>query len=146
MLYWYVHSQHWCPCAKIKWQKRVLIFQYLTSEKPIYRCMCCTKLIIEGMRYCLTYMAPFIMWAIVDAGLLKNDTIQQTTSTYIDDVYVNNNVVSTVRVRQHLIKFGLLSKELEWLQNDVQVLGGVQHTEKGIKEQGSKYAYCLHPT
>lgn len=85
--------------------------------------------IFEGKRYCLMHMgfglnvAPSIIQGIVDAALLKGDTIQQATSTYIDNVFINKNIASAASVRQHLVNFGLVSKVQEWLQGDPWVLG-----------------------
>ena len=64
-----------------------------------------------------------IMRAIVQATLLKDDAVQQVTSAYIDDVFINEDIVSVTRVRQKLANFGLASKEPERLQNGAQVLG-----------------------
>ena len=44
-------------------------------------------------------------------------------SSYIDDVYVNKNVASSRRVKEHLEHFGLVYKALEPLQDRVNVLG-----------------------
>ena len=85
--------------------------------------------LFKGQRYCLTRMgfglnvAPSIMQTIVDAILTKNKRIQQATSANIDDVYVDENIVPAVRVKEHLYSFGLLSMELEKLQDGARVLG-----------------------
>lgn len=84
-------------------------------------------------------LALFVMRAIVDAALLKDDTIRQATSAYIDDVFIDENIVSAAGVRQHLVNFGLVSEELE-LQGDMQILGlkiwgrGVQAAEMETRE------------
>ena len=57
-------------------------------------------------------VAPSIIQAIVEATLSKNDAIWQGTSAYIDDVFINENIASAIRVRQHLANFGLTSYEL----------------------------------
>ena len=51
-------------------------------------------------------MAPSIMQAIVEVTLSKDDAVWQATSTYIDDVFINKDIVSATRVRQHLAKQG----------------------------------------
>ena len=85
--------------------------------------------IFEGKRYCLSHMgfglnvAPSIMQAIVEAALSKDNAVRQATSAYIDDVFINEDIVSATRVKQHLANFGLKSKEPEWLQNGAWVLG-----------------------
>ena len=83
----------------------------------------------KGRRYCLTRMgfglnvAPSIMQTIVDAILTKDKRIQRATSAYIDDVYVDENIVPAARVKEHLYSIGLLSKEPERLQDGARVLG-----------------------
>ena len=70
---------------------------------------------------------PHGVWSqcgyLVDAILTKDKRIQQVTSAYIDDVYVDESTVPTVRVKEHLYSLGLLSKELERLQDGARVLG-----------------------
>ena len=79
----------------------------------------------KGRRYCLTRMgfglnlAPSIMQTIVDAILTKDKRIQQATSAYIDDVYVDESIVPAACVKGHLYSFNLLSKEPERLQDGV---------------------------
>ena len=110
--------------------------------------------IFEGKRYCLLHInfvlnvAPSIMWAIVVATLSKDDAVRQATSAYIDDVFINKDIDSATRVRQHLANFGLVSKESEELQNSAQVLGlTVQEEGKMlIWEQGPKHATGPYPT
>ena len=85
--------------------------------------------LFKGRRYCLTRMefglnvAPSIIQTIVDAILTKDKRIQRATSADIDYVYVDENIVPVARVKEHLYSFGLLSKELERLQDGVRVLG-----------------------
>ena len=55
--------------------------------------------------------------------MTKDKRIQQATSAYIDDVYVDESIVLAARVKEHLSSFGLLSKELERLQDGARVLG-----------------------
>ena len=40
-----------------------------------------------------------LIWAIKDAVLSKDNTIQQATLTYIDNVFFDENKVSAARVR-----------------------------------------------
>ena len=102
--------------------------------------------LLEGKRYCLSCMsfglkvAPSIMWAIGEATLSKFDTVRQATSAYIDDVFINEDIASATRVRQHLANFGLASKKPEQLQNNTRVLGlTVQEEGKmQIWERGNK--------
>ena len=62
------------------------------------------------------------MQAIVEATLSKDDTVQLATSAYIDDIFINEDIASATRVRQHLANFGLASKEPKRLQNCARVL------------------------
>ena len=68
-------------------------------------------------------VAPSIMQTIIDAILTKDKRIQRATSAYIDDVYVDENIVPAARVKEHLYSFGFLSKEPERLQDGARVLG-----------------------
>ena len=68
-------------------------------------------------------VAPSIMQTIVDAVLTKDKRIQQATSAYIDDVYVDESIVPVACVKERLCNFSLLSKEPERLQDGVRVLG-----------------------
>ena len=102
--------------------------------------------IFEGKGYCLSRMgfglnvAPSIMRAIVEAALSKDDAVRQATSAYIDDVFINEDIVSATRVKQHLDNFGLKSKEPKRLQNSARVLGlTVREKDKTlIWERGNK--------
>ena len=81
--------------------------------------------LFKGRRYFRTHMgfglnvAPSIMQTIVDAILTKYKRIQQATSAYIDDVYVDDSIVPAARVKEHLYSFGLFSKVPERLQDGV---------------------------
>ena len=78
------------------------------------------------------------MRAIVDAALSEGDAIRQATSVYIDDVFIDENLVSAARVRQYLVSLGLVNKKPVRLQDGVHVVGknffcgGVQHAEMGM--------------
>ena len=85
-------------------------------------------------------VAPSIMQAIVEAALSKDDAVRQVISAYIDDVFINEDIVSATRVKQRLANFGLKSKEPERLQNSARVLGlTVREKDKMlIWEQGDE--------
>ena len=85
-------------------------------------------------------MAPSIMLSIVEAALSKDDAVRQATSAYIDDVFINEDIVSATRVKQNLANFGLKSKEPEQLQNSARVLDlTVQEKDKMlIWERGNE--------
>ena len=92
---------------------------------------------VKGQRYCLTRMgfglnvAPSIMQSIVETVLSNDVTIQQATSAYIDDIFINNSVAPVERVKQHLLRFGLESKDLERLEDGARVLGLEVWGERG---------------
>ena len=85
--------------------------------------------IFRGQRYCLTRLgfglnvAPSIMKAVLAKVLSQDDTIQQATSPYLDDVFVNENVASAQQVEHHLSQFGLTCKPAERLASGARVLG-----------------------
>ena len=80
---------------------------------------------IGGQRYCLTRLglnvAPLIMKAIVSAALSQEEDVGHAASVYIDDIYVNEDVIPATRVRGHLARFGLECKDPERLEDDTRV-------------------------
>ena len=74
--------------------------------------------------------------------LLKDDTVWQATSAYINDVFINEDIASATMMRQHLVNFGLASKEPEQQQNGAQVFGLTVQEEGKILiwEWGPKHA------
>ena len=84
---------------------------------------------IGGQRYCLTRLgfglnlAPLVVKAIVSAVLLQEEAVGHTASAYIDDIYVNEDVMPATRVREHLARFGLECKDPERLEDGARVLG-----------------------
>ena len=77
---------------------------------------------IKERRYCLTQLgfglnvAPKIMSVIMNVVMSQDEEIQRATSSYIDNVYVNDNVASSRRVKEHLECFGLVCKAPEPVQ------------------------------
>ena len=55
---------------------------------------------IKGQRYCFTRLgfglnvAPQIMWSVVKAVIGQDETVNDATSSYIDDIFVNESVCS----------------------------------------------------
>ena len=92
---------------------------------------------IKGQRYCLTRfgfgpnVAPLIMPVIVNTVLSQDRIINAATSSYIDDIFVNESVCSAVRVKDYLEHFGLASKIPERLSIGTRVLGLCVWEEKG---------------
>ena len=63
------------------------------------------------------------MKAIVSAVLLQEEAVGCAASAYIDNIYVNEDVVPVTPVREHLAQFRLECKDLEWLEDSARVLG-----------------------
>ena len=84
---------------------------------------------IKGTRYCLTQLgfgfnvAPNIMTAIMNAVRVQYKNIQKATSSYIDNIFVNECIVSSQALKKHFEHFGLTCKKPEPLQNGAKVLG-----------------------
>ena len=84
---------------------------------------------IKGHRYCFTRlgfrlnMAPIIMRSIINMVMAQDETIQGATSSYIDDIFVNESAYTATHVRAHLLRFGLICKYPERLRDGTRVLG-----------------------
>ncbi|KFD49052.1 hypothetical protein M513_10100 [Trichuris suis] len=94
--------------------------------------------ILHGRRYCLTRLgfglnvAPTIMKAIVGHVLSLAPDVRKGTSSYIDDIFVNQSVVNAETVKRHLARYGLVCKDPERVVDGARVLG-----LKVWEEQGS---------
>ena len=92
---------------------------------------------IKGQRYCLTHLGfglnvtPLIMWAIVNTVLSQDGIINTATSSYIDDIFVNESMSSSVCVKEYLEQFGLAGKAPEQPSTGTHVLGLCVLEEKG---------------
>ena len=53
----------------------------------------------------------------------QDKNIQKATSSYIDDVFINESIISSQAVKKHFQHFGLTCKESEPLQDGAKVLG-----------------------
>ena len=62
------------------------------------------------------------MSRIISAVLSQDEEVKKGTDHYIDDIWVNESVVGVDKVRQLLLKYGLVTKEPEPL-SDTRVLG-----------------------
>lgn len=75
----------------------------------------------KGRTFCLTRLgfglnsAPRIMSKILKTVLSKDEKIKKATSSYIDDILVNESIASADEVIRHLNTFGLISKSPESL-------------------------------
>ena len=76
-------------------------------------------------------MAPQIMKAIIDAVLSQEEKVKDGISAYIDDIYVNEDSVSSLHVKAKLAQFGLICKDLERLEDGARVLGLDVHGKQG---------------
>ena len=92
---------------------------------------------IKGQRYCLTCLgfgrnvAPQIMQSVVKAVIRQDETVNGTTSSYVDDIFVNESVCSAAQVKMHLELFGLTRKDPEQLSSGARVLGVYVWEEHG---------------
>ncbi|XP_067942918.1 uncharacterized protein [Watersipora subatra] len=82
----------------------------------------------NGQLYVMTRLGfglnvtPKIMFRILAKVLSMDEEIAKGTNHYIDDIVVNKVVVLALKVKDHLQKYGLLSKEPE-SQSSARVLG-----------------------
>lgn len=82
----------------------------------------------RGRLYALTRLgfglctAPKIMTAVLQAALDQDVEVRRGTSFYIDDIIVNESMISADHVRAHLSSFGLQTKDPVSLR-DARVLG-----------------------
>ena len=76
----------------------------------------------KGKTYCFTRLgfglncAPRIMTRIFKTVLGKRKDMKASTSSYIDDILVDETVVTAAEVVEHLAKFGLTTKKPEPLE------------------------------
>ena len=83
----------------------------------------------EGRHYCLTRLgfglnvAPLVMKAVLNKVLEQDEEVRAGTSAYVDDILVNEDVVSTQKVMAHLHTYGLETKPPERADNGMRVLG-----------------------
>ena len=84
---------------------------------------------IKGKRYCLTCLgfglnvAPLIMTAIIKTILMQDESTVKAASAYVDDIYVNVDIMSANVVKTKLQSFGLISKDPKRLKDGALVLG-----------------------
>lgn len=82
----------------------------------------------RGLRYCLTglgfglNLAPLVMKAVLNC-VLSQDPDAEGTSAYIDDILVNEDIVTTSGGEENLRNFGLTGKHAEPLANGATALG-----------------------
>ena len=71
------------------------------------------------------------MKTIVNTVLTQDEVINKTTSMYIDDIYINKNIASSLHVQAKLAAFALICKNPEYLENGIKVLGLKVQQERG---------------
>lgn len=82
----------------------------------------------KGRMYCLTRLGfglkcgPKIMTRIVNEVLSLDERVRRGTDSYIDDIIVNENIISAEEVAAHLCAYGLVTKPPEELEG-ARVLG-----------------------
>jgi transposase InsO family protein len=67
-------------------------------------------------------VAPKIMTKVLSKVLSLDSEVNSGTDHYIDDIIVNLDKVSVSQVREHLVKYGLVTKEPECI-SDARILG-----------------------
>ena len=85
--------------------------------------------IFVGQRCCLTRLgfglnvAPTVMKSVVTAVLTQDETVDRATSSYLDDIFVNEDVTSAQFIEKHLSRYGLECKPAERVADGARMLG-----------------------
>ena len=85
--------------------------------------------IFGGQRYCLTRLgfglnvAPSVMKSVLTAVLTQDETVDRATASYLDDIFVNEDVISAQFIEKHLSRYGLECKPAERVTDRARVLG-----------------------
>ena len=88
-------------------------------------------------RYCLRHLgfglnvALLTMKAIISTVLAQEETVGCMASVYIDNIYINEEVMPATHIREHLAQFGLECKDPEHLKDGAQELGLAVAIEQG---------------
>ena len=83
----------------------------------------------RGRRYCLTRLgfglniAPQVMKTVISKVLALDDKVLSAASAFVDDIYVDESVLSASVVREHLLNYGLACKEAVSVSRGARVLG-----------------------
>ena len=73
-------------------------------------------------------MALQIMKTITGAVLSQEEKVKE--SVYLNNIYVNEDIVSSLHVQMKLAQFDLICKDPEWLENGTRILGLDVHGEQ----------------
>ena len=71
------------------------------------------------------------MRSVVKAVIGQDETVSRATSSYVDDIFVNESVCPAAQVKTHLERFGLTCKNPEQLSSGARVLGVYVWEERG---------------
>jgi len=103
--------------------KNAYLQLHVSDEMSAYQ-----RVRIDDQYYNLTRLgfgltsAPKIMSAVLEKVLSLNEKIRKGTSHYVDDILVDEEVVTSAVVRKHLLEYGLICKDPEKL-SEAKVLG-----------------------
>ena len=93
--------------------------------------------VVGGRRFCLTRLGlglnvgPAVMKAVLCKVLSLDPEVERGTSSYVDDILVNEDVVSAASVRELLSRHGLVAKEPERARDGTRLLGLSVWGERG---------------
>ncbi|XP_043208454.1 uncharacterized protein LOC122374015 [Amphibalanus amphitrite] len=85
--------------------------------------------VFQGKRWCLTRLgfgigcAPLVMKKVLSMALGLDQRIDSATSSYVDDIFVNEEVATAAEVKAHLENHGLDCKAPESVIDGARVLG-----------------------
>ncbi|XP_043202630.1 uncharacterized protein LOC122370793 [Amphibalanus amphitrite] len=83
----------------------------------------------KNKRYCLTRLgyglnvAPRVMKTVLETVAKQDKNVEKAVSSYVDDVLVNEEVMSAEKVAEHLQAFGLECKDPARAQEGARILG-----------------------
>ena len=93
--------------------------------------------VFRGRRWAMTRLgfglnvSPSVMKAVLAKVLSMDPDVERGTSTYVDDILVNEDVVSAEDVQAHLSRFGLVTKDPERAREGARLLGLQVWGERG---------------
>ena len=85
--------------------------------------------VVRGQRYCLTRLgfglnvSPQVMKAVVRAVLEQDPSVERAVLPYVDDLLVNEDILSAERVIEHFAEYGLECKPPERAAVGTRLLG-----------------------
>lgn len=122
-------------------QNSLLDFKADYLQVHIYKSLwSCQTIMFHGKSYYLTRLGfgfditLQIMKSVIRAVLSQEEAIKKTTSAYVIDIYVNEDVVHVSCTAEFLSCFDLISKYTEYLVNGAKVLGLMVLEENRISQ------------